>query len=58
MSQESVALALRRLSYYPQLEVPIFNGLVSVDIVIELPNESSSSTGKGGASDLVPKRWN
>ena len=45
-SQRSVATALSRLGFTPQLEVQIFNGILTVDIVIELsaPPAQSDST--------------
>ena len=36
MYQIAVALVLTRLGYSPKLEVPIFNGVVTTDIVIEM----------------------
>jgi hypothetical protein len=45
-SQRSVATALSRLGFDPQLEVQIFNGILTVDIVIELsaPAQSDSTS--------------
>jgi len=42
--QRAVSSTLTRLGYTPQLEVPVFNGLVTTDIVIKKP----SSDGSGG----------
>jgi len=43
ISQLAVSSALSRLGYSPRLEVPIFNELVTTDLVIEM----SSSDGSG-----------
>jgi len=40
--QRSVSSALTRLGYSPQLEVPVFNGLVTTDIVVEKPSSDGS----------------
>jgi len=37
-----VYTTLTRLGYSPQLEVPVFNGLVTTDIVIEKPSSDGS----------------
>jgi hypothetical protein len=41
-SQRAVSSTLTRLGYTPQLEVPVFNGLVTTDIVIEKPSSDGS----------------
>jgi hypothetical protein len=41
-SQLAVSSTLTRLGYTPQLEVPVFNGLVTTDIVIEKPSSDGS----------------
>jgi hypothetical protein len=41
--QLAVSATLTRLGYSPRLEVPVFNGLVTTDLVIEMP----SSVGSG-----------
>lgn len=48
MSQVAIASALENLGYLPKLEYQILDGLMSVDIVIDVPNESDKS--KGGAA--------
>ena len=40
--QLAVSSTLTRLGYTPQLEVPVFNGLVTTDIVIEKPSSDGS----------------
>ena len=40
--QRAVSSTLTRLGYSPQLEVPVFNGLVTTDIVIEKPSSDGS----------------
>jgi hypothetical protein len=40
--QLAVSSTLTRLGYTPQLEVPVFNGLVTTDIVIEMPSSDGS----------------
>jgi hypothetical protein len=49
MSQVAVATALESLGYLPKLEFQILDGLLSVDIVIDLPYESDK-TKEGAAS--------
>jgi hypothetical protein len=43
-SQRSVAAALSRLGFTPQLEVQIFNGILTVDIVIELTSSAHAES--------------
>jgi hypothetical protein len=40
--QSIVYTTLTRLGYTPQLEVPVFNGLVTTDIAIEKPSSDGS----------------
>jgi hypothetical protein len=41
-SHLAVSAALTRLGYSPRLEVPVFNGVVTTDLVIEMPCSDSS----------------
>jgi len=41
-SQLAVSASLTRLGYSPRLEVPVFNGVVTTDIVIEMPSSDVS----------------
>ena len=41
-NQLAVSATLTRLGYSPRLEVPVFNGLVTTDLVIEMPCSDSS----------------
>jgi predicted lipoprotein len=43
LSQMSVFAAFVRLGYHPRLEMPLYDGLVICDIVIEIPDEGSPS---------------
>jgi hypothetical protein len=45
-SQDAVAEALRLVGYSPRLEVPLFDGLVTVDIVIDLCNVQTEKKDK------------
>jgi hypothetical protein len=47
--QLAVSSSLSRLGYFPSLEVPIFNGVVTTDIVIEI-NRSDGGEGKDRVS--------
>ena len=48
--QLAVSSALTRLGYSPKLEVPIFNGVVTTDIVIEMMSSPSSSSSSSSLS--------
>jgi hypothetical protein len=41
-SQLAVSSTLTRLGYSPRLEVPVFNGLVTTDLAIEMPSSDGS----------------
>ena len=41
-SHLAVSAALTRLGYSPRLEVPVFNGVVTTDLVVEMPCSDSS----------------
>ena len=43
-SQKAVAIVLKRLGYLPKLEVPLFDGVVTVDIVFNLSRIRSETT--------------
>lgn len=43
LSQMGVFAALVRLGYHPKLEVPLYDGLLIIDIVIEIKDEESST---------------
>jgi hypothetical protein len=45
-SQLGVAVVLKRLGYVPQVEVPLFDGLVTVDIVINLARKRLAASDK------------
>jgi hypothetical protein len=45
-SQLGVAIVLKRLGYVPQVEVPLFDGLVTVDIVINLSRKRLAASDK------------
>jgi len=54
ISQVAVATALENLGYLPKLEFPILDGLLSVDIVIDIPSEyDKTKEGAAAVSSLT-----
>ena len=51
MYQIAVALVLTRLGYSPKLEVPIFNGVVTTDIKVEMNKTGVDGEGGGGEEE-------
>ncbi len=43
-SQLVVSATLTRFGYSPRLEVPVFNGVVTTDLVIEMPSTDGSGS--------------